>query len=154
MLSKISCTSKNPELKSTDFYLCFCFNTLLVPFALGSFLYFVLHFVRLLRLRVANIRICAMEKWAVIYFPYCACAPLQKNIFDRIRGKYLLKEVSMVDRMHKQQQHIVCEKKSAEISTDFIWPSFCHSQHHFVRWTLPVCYFLWENKQFNWLLDA
>lgn len=137
---------------NTDFYLCFCFN------AFCTYKHFIycsccfLFCALVLPNFTGNAVIRPYMKWreVVIYFPYCACAPFQKNIFDRIRGTYLFSKLT--DRMCKQKTKTLCEKMFGEISTDFMF-RLRFTEHIFPLMKLPVCYFLWENEQFKWLLD-
>lgn len=58
----------------------------------------------------------------------------------------------LTDRMCKPKTKTLCEKMFGEISTDFMF-RLRFTEHIFSLRKLPVCYFLWENEQFKWLLD-
>lgn len=99
-----------------------------------SFSCFLLRFVSFLQLKIV-IQSYVQSKKAVIYFPYCACAPLQKNIFDRIRGTYLFKQI---DRMciwtckknKTKQKH--CVKRSREKFLLILFSVFLQFTAHFI----------------------
>lgn len=85
----------------------------------------------------------------VIYFPYCVCAPLQQNIFDRIRGKFTffsftLQSVSMTSRSGK---NVVCTVKRSW--KKFLLIFICSLFFVCPMNTSIVGYFLWESEQFK-----